>query len=101
MSTKAGGFEFKGTRTGYTVFYRRRRIGEIVTRKERSGRYCFRLGCDNRKHPRTYRGRTRAAEALKIIDTLARNAAKGSWSLQTLTIHAWDAKPHTAFNYRE
>ena len=98
MSIKEGGFTFKGTTTGYVVYYRRRSIGEIVTQKESNGRYCFRLGCDNRKRPRTYRGKTRAAEALKVIDALARQASKGRWSTETLIVQAWDSKPHTARN---
>lgn len=98
MAKKEGGFEFQDNGESVAVYYRRRLIGEIVTMIEASGRYCFRLGCDNRREPRTYRGRVRAARALLVIDTLKRDQEKKGWSVDELIVHAWDAKPHTAPN---
>ena len=82
-----------------TIVYKgRRELGTIVTMLEASGRYCFRLGCDTRDEPRTYRGRVRAARALLVIDDLRREASKRRWDLDELIVRAWDAKPHTAPN---
>jgi hypothetical protein len=64
--------------------------------KESNGRHCFRLGCDSRKRPRTYRGRIQAAQALQTIDELARAAQRYEWSAEELIIHSWDEKPHAS-----
>jgi hypothetical protein len=97
MRYKDGEFEFED-QGDYTtlVYHKRRPLGTIVTMIEANGRYCFRLGCDARTHPRTYRGRIRAAQALRVIDELKRLADKKKLSLDELIVHAWDAKPHSA-----
>ena len=95
MALKQGGFVFKDTPTGAAVYQRGRKIGEIVTMREASGRHCFRLGFDKRKVPRTYRGRMKAAEALKIIDGLKQQAKKQKWQAEQLIINAWDTKPQS------
>lgn len=96
MKIKEGGFEFRDDPEGTLVFQGRRCLGRIITMKEASGRYCFRLDCDTRRHPRTYRGRVRAATALKVIDGLKRQAEKEKWSTELLIVKSWDEKPHTA-----
>jgi hypothetical protein len=78
------------------VYAGRRRLGTIVGMKEQSGRHCFRLACDNRREPRTYRGRIQAAEALSLIDELKRAAAKNRWSVDELIIRSWDGKPRAS-----
>ena len=100
MSIKEGGFEFRQRDDdgGLDVYHKRRHIGSIVTMIEASGRYCFRLGCDRRTEPRTYRGRIRAARALLVIDDLKSEAKKKQWALEELIVNAWDEKPHTAPN---
>ena len=96
---KEGGFEFvAGNEDDTKVYKGRRELGVIVTMLEASGRYCFRLGCDNRDEPRTYRGRVRAAKALKVIDDLKREASKRKWEIDELIVRCWDSKPHTAPN---
>ena len=95
MALKQGGFVFKDSPSGAAVYYRGRHIGDIVTMKEASGRHCFRLGFDNRKQPRTYRGRMKAAEALKTIDNLKQQAKKQKWPIELLVIRAWDIKPQS------
>ena len=75
--------------------YRGRCIGSMVATKETNGRHCFRLGFDRRKEPRTYRGKFQAAEALKLIDELMRQAAKAKWDTEVLIIQAWDRKPQS------
>jgi len=97
MAIREGGFEFRENPTGVTVYYRRRRLGDIITMYEPGGRHCFRLGCDNRRHPRTYRGRVKAAEALRIVDSLKRRATKAGWTEETLVLWAWDEKPNTSW----
>lgn len=97
MKYKEGEFEFEDTdEEGTRVFYRRRPLGSIVSMVEPSGRYCYRLGCDNRRQPRTYRGKVRAARALKIIDVLKQSAQKEKLSLDEVIVRAWDQKPHSA-----
>ncbi len=93
---KEGGFEFHVFEAETDVFHRRRMIGTIIGMKERNGRHCFRLGCDSRKEPRTYRGRIKAAEALQIIESLSREAKKRRWSSEELIIRSWDDKPHAS-----
>lgn len=96
MRLSQAGFEFRDGQSGTLVYMGRRCIGQIITMKEPNGRYCFRLGCDTRKQPRTYRGRIRAAKALQIIDDLKRKASREHWEPETLIVRAWDDKPETA-----
>jgi hypothetical protein len=97
MRYKEAEFEFEDQEEYETlVFYRRRPIGTIVTMIEPNGRYCFRLGCDPRRQPRTYRGRIRAARALRIIDDLKQMAEKKKLSMDEIIVRAWDAKPNSA-----
>lgn len=96
MRLKEGGFEFRSEDGGTRVFQGRRLLGTIITMKEPNGRYCFRLGCDTRTEPRTYRGRVRAARALLVIDALKRQAQREGWSSEDLIVRAWDDKPETA-----
>ena len=97
MRYQEGEFEFEDLPdTGTAVFFRRRRIGVIFSAIEANGRYCFRLGCDTRRQPRTYRGRVRAAEALKAIYELKRVAARQRFSVEEIIVRAWDCKPRTA-----
>ena len=100
MTIKEGGFEFRprDDGEGVDVYKRRRCIGSIITMIEANGRYCFRLGCDRRAEPRTYRGRVRAARALQIIDELKSSHNKRKWAIEELIVNAWDKKPHTAPN---
>ena len=90
---REGGFDFLENPVGLDVYHRGRHLGTIETMYEVNGRHCFTLGCDNRRHPRTYRGRVRAATALKEIDALKRRAKKEKWRAVTLILHAWDSKP--------
>ena len=98
MKYRKGEFEFEDQDEdqGTTVFYRRKPIGTIFSMVESSGRYCFRLGCDSRRTPRTYRGRLRAARALRVIETLKQQAQKEKLSIDEVIVRAWDDKPHTA-----
>ena len=98
MRVKEGGFDFEPREEETAVYRGRRCIGTIVTMIETNGRYCFRLGCDRREHPRTYRGRVRAARALQIIDALKREAKKRRMSLDEVIVRAWDDKPQSAPN---
>ena len=92
---KEGGFSFHDDPEGAVVTYRGRTLGTIVTMYEASGRHCFRLGCDNRKEPRTYRGRVKAAQALKVIADLKRQAEKQKWEFEELIVRSWDVKPRS------
>jgi hypothetical protein len=97
MRYKEGEFEFEDTpNDGTNVYYKRRQIGSIVSMVESSGRYCFRLGCDSRRKPRTYRGRIRAAQALRIIDELRKTAGREKLGIDEVIVRAWDRKPHSA-----
>ncbi len=97
MKYKEGEFEFEDTQgEGTKVYYRKRPIGTIVSMMEASGRYCYRLGCDRRRKPRTYRGKVRAARALRVIETLKQEANKKKLSLDEIIVRAWDEKPHSA-----
>ena len=89
-------FKFKPTETGFDVYVRSRLIGEILPAKEASGRHCFYLGCDDRKEPRSYRGKIKAAEALQVIDKLRTDSKKKRWSLEKLMIMAWDERPRAS-----
>lgn len=93
---KEGGFEFRVFDNETEVLQKRKPLGTIVGMKERNGRHCFRLGCDERKTPRTYRGRLMAAEALLAIEGLVRDSKKGRWKAEEFIIRCWDAKPHAS-----
>jgi hypothetical protein len=93
---REGGFEFHVYAEETQVFHGRKNLGTIVGMKESSGRHCFRLGFDKRRQPRTYRGRQQAAEALRLIDRLVREAEKQKLSAQQLIVRSWDAKPHAS-----
>ncbi len=93
---KEGGYAFHVYESMTEVFTGRRHIGTIVGMKEQSGRHCFRLACDGRREPRTYRGRIQAAEALALIDELKRAATKQKWSLEELIVRSWDGKPRAS-----
>ena len=95
---KLGDFEFRATDAGAKVYLRKKYLGEIVTHHEGNGRHCFRLGCDQRKNPRTYRGRLNAALALTQIADLAKRAKRYDWSQEKLILEAWDARPLVADN---
>lgn len=88
-SFEEGGFTFLPNERGYTVRQRGRELGDIVTMQEPTGRYCFRLGFDQRRSPKTFRGRIAAAEALKVITGLAREAERKRWPLRVLILRAW------------
>lgn len=89
-------FRYKATAGGFDVFYRGRRLGEILPAKEASGRHCFYLGCDDRDEPRTYRGKQKAAEALRIMSKLASDAQRRHWSAEKLIAMAWDQRPRAS-----
>ncbi|MHB8862373.1 MAG: hypothetical protein ACYC6N_08210 [Pirellulaceae bacterium] len=78
------------------VFLGRRAIGTIIGMKEQSGRHCFRLACDSRREPRTYRGRVQAAQALEMIDDLKRLAKQQHWSVEEIIVRSWDGKPRAS-----
>lgn len=95
---KQDGYEFRATGTGFDVFRQKNRntlvpIGSIVTHQESNGRHCFRLGCDNRAEPRTYRGKVTAAKALGVLEDLLHN--KQLESQTALILAAWDNVPST------
>jgi len=94
--TKDGEFEFREGDDCWVVYVRGKKIGELVTMREVNERYCFRLGMDNREYPRTYRGRVRAARALKIVADLIEQSKEERWSKEELILNAWDSKPATA-----
>jgi hypothetical protein len=89
-------FKFKATTSGFDVYYRGRRIGAILPAKEASGRHCFYLGCDDRRQPRTYRGKQKAAEALQIIYKLSNDARRKKWALEKVIALAWDQRPRAS-----
>jgi hypothetical protein len=89
-------YRFKATESGFNVYHRSTLIGEILPSKEASGRHCFYLGCDDRRHPRTYRGKIKAAEALHSIHKLAVESKRKRWSLQKLIVIAWDERPRAS-----
>lgn len=90
------GFTFHVYPKETEVYKGRRYLGTIIGMKEQSGRHCFRLACDKRRDPRTYRGRVQAAEALLMIENLKRDAKKHRWSTEELIIHSWDEKPRAS-----
>jgi hypothetical protein len=89
-------FEFRATDAGAKVYLGKKYLGEIMTHHEGNGRHCFRLGCDERNKPRTYRGRLNAALALAQITELATKANRYDWSREKLILEAWDARPLVA-----
>ena len=89
-------FKFKETATSFEVYLRGKLIGEIIPAKEASGRHCFYLGCDDRREPRTYRGKIKAAEALQIIHKLKADHQKKKWSVDKLLVMAWDERPRAS-----
>lgn len=90
---KINHFEFRETPHGAKVYFKHKHLGEIVTWREANGRHCFRLGCDVRKTPRTYRGRLNAALALLSIHEMAAKARRHNWPAEKLILEAWDARP--------
>lgn len=92
----ANAYKFEPTGHGFGVIYRGKRIGEILPAKEASGRHCFYLACDDRKEPRTYRGKAKAAEALHVIFKLSQEARKKKWSTEKLLVMAWDERPRAS-----
>ena len=92
----ATAFKFKDSDNGFEVFVRGKSIGEIAPAKEASGRHCFYLVCDDRKEPRTYRGKIKAAEALQTISKLAADAKKRKWVTEKLIVMAWDERPRAS-----
>jgi hypothetical protein len=93
---REGGYLFHVCPQETEVFLGRRSIGTIVGMKEQSGRHCFRLACDSRREPRTYRGRVQAAQALQMIDDLKRQAKQGHWSIDEMIVRSWDDKPRAS-----
>ena len=89
-------FKFKETETSFEVFVRGKHIGDIIPAKEASGRHCFYLGCDDRKEPRTYRGKIKAAEALHVISKLKAESKKKKWDVEKLVVMAWDERPRAS-----
>lgn len=92
----ASKYKFEPLDKGYRVIFRGKPIGEIMPMKEATGRHCFYLGCDQRKTPRTYRGKIKAAEALETIHKLLTDCKKKKWSLDALIINAWDERPRAS-----
>lgn len=91
-----GNYRFEETDDGFDVYARGKRIGKIVPAKEASGRHCFYLGCDDRREPRTYRGKQKAAEALHAIFKLKIDSARKKWSPEKLIVMAWDERPRAS-----
>ena len=89
-------FKFKETETSFEVYLRGKNLGEIIPAKEASGRHCFYLACDDRKIPRTYRGKIKAAEALHVISKLKADSSKKKWDTEKLIIMAWDERPRAS-----
>ena len=92
----SGSYRFEPTTEGFAVYYRGRKIGEIFPAKESSGRHCFYLSFDDRARPRTYRGKTKAAEALHAIQRLTAAAKKRRWRSEKLVLMAWDQRPRAS-----
>lgn len=89
-------YRFDAIESGYEVFYRGKSLGRILPMKESTGRHCFYLGDDTRKKPRTYRGKSQAAEALHAIQRLVQNMNAKQWSPEMLIIQAWDERPRAS-----
>jgi len=77
------------------VFYQGKRIGKLLTTKERTGRYCFLLAADAGPRGRTYRGRETAAKALLAIHKLMMIAKRERWKCDTLIANAWKCRPES------
>lgn len=95
MVIKEGGYEFHQSENGHKVIYKRKELGEIVTHQEPNGRHCFRLGADTRKNPRTYRGKVTAANALRVLDELLKEAKTEHLSEADIVLRAWERAPST------
>jgi hypothetical protein len=91
-----GKYRFEPLASGYEVYYRGRRLGRILPKKESTGRHCFYLGFDHRRRPRTYRGKLKAAEALHAINRLSEEAKKKRWTIETTIVQAWDERPRAS-----
>ncbi len=89
-------YKFTATDEGFEVTYRGAVIGSILPAKEASGRHCFYLECDDRRVPRTYRGKIKAAEALHVIYKLCNERSKKHWSPEKLIVMAWDERPRAS-----
>ncbi|MCA9215629.1 MAG: hypothetical protein KDB27_21335 [Planctomycetales bacterium] len=92
----SGVYRFEESEQGFAVYVRGKCIGEIVPAKEASGRHCFFLACDDRREPRTYRGKQKAAEALHAIYKLKSDSTKKRWSREKLIVMAWDERPRAS-----
>jgi hypothetical protein len=77
------------------VFYQGKRIGNLITSKEKNGRYCFLLAADAGPRGRTYRGRETAAKALLAIHKLLTTAKREGWKRDTLIANAWKCRPES------
>jgi len=78
---------------GYEVYQGRVKLGVIRSALEPSGRVAFVLGCDRRRHPRTYRGRQLAAQALVVLSELATRARRNHMQPESIILNAWLARP--------
>jgi hypothetical protein len=87
---RRGGFIFRPISGGWIVHYQGKSIGEIFSIREANGRPTFRLGFDQRKRPRSYRGMVVAAKALKAIATI-KQKCRGQRA-ESLIIQAWESK---------
>jgi hypothetical protein len=92
----SNGFRFSPSRHGFLVHHRGKRLGEIIPAKETSGRHCFYLALDDRRSPRTYRGKLKAAEALRVIRKLTADSKRRKWSVEKLIVIAWDERPRAS-----
>jgi hypothetical protein len=89
-------YRFDVLESGYEVYYRGESLGVIKPMKEATGRHCFYLGIDTRKSPRTYRGKSKAAEALHTIHRLVATAKIKKWPQEMLVVQAWDERPRAS-----
>lgn len=92
----SGMYRFEESDEGFDVYVRGKCIGDIIPAKEASGRHCFYLGCDDRKEPRTYRGKQKAAEALHTIYKLKNDSIRKRWTPEKLIAMAWDERPRAS-----
>ena len=86
---------FKRLENGHDVFLRGKKIGRILFSKESNGRFCYMLGCDQSRIPRTYRTKQKAVDALVNIHKLVTEAKKKRMPLQEVIVRAWADKPNT------
>ena len=96
LNNAAGKYKFDPLETGYKVSLRGKVLGEILPMKEATGRHCFYLGFDERKKPRTYRGKIKAAEALEAINKLVTDSKKKKWTTEALIVNSWDERPRAS-----